>query len=249
MRASLFEIWKLTQRTLEAAGVPDGYDREGAYAVQWLCEHGFPGFELFGAVTPEISTAWHLSISGDAELQASATPLVATGVDVIDFCAAAATEAQGAISIVVRAALGPIFLLPFAVRRCLNSGACRINWSLGEGHAIQIAVGGAGSVWIDAISSQAEKVGGDELFNVDTPFDVTVTFDYDGAALRAEEDAPPGELLSPNTLKARRAATLAHGVDVTPELWSRMADAARAVLVPTTALSHNSGAGGGNAND
>jgi len=244
MRASLFEVWKLTQRTLEAAGVPDGHDREGAFAVQWLCGHGFPGFEMFGEAKPETASIWSLAKKSETELQASGNPLVSSGVDVIDFCAAAAATAErGTASIVVRAARGAIFLLPFAARRCLNRGSCHLHWST-DGVEFDAVVAGAETIWVDTSTA-----GGMELCQMSTPTDISVTFDNDGAALRAKENAPVGNLLNPDVLKVRRETCLAEGIEIAPQLWDRVATAARAVLVPATKHSRELGAGGGDAND
>jgi hypothetical protein len=244
MRASLFEVWKLTQRTLEAAGVPDGHDSEGAFAIQWLCGHGFPGFEMFGEAKPETSSIWGLAKKTEAELQASGSPLVSSGVDVIDFCAAAAATAeQGTASIVVRAGRGAMFLLPFAARRCLNRGRCHLHWST-DGVKFYAVVAGVETIWIDA-----SAVGGNGLCHVTTPTDISVTFDNDGAALRAAENAPVGNLLNPDLLKERRETCLAEGIEIAPQLWDRMATCALAVLVPATKHSRELGAGGGDAND
>ncbi|MBC8240237.1 MAG: hypothetical protein H8E30_07145 [Alphaproteobacteria bacterium] len=196
MRASLFEIWKLTQRTLEAAGVPDGHDREGAFAVQWLSGRGFPGFEMFGEAKPEIASIWSLAMASETELQAAGSPLISSGADVIDFCAAAAEGAErGVASIVVRAARGPVFLLPFAGRRCLNKGACRLHWSADGGGEFDAVAAGAEAIWLNA--SGVEEQG---LYQMNTPVDITVTCDCDGAALRAGDGAPAGALLNPAIL-------------------------------------------------
>lgn len=244
MRASLFEVWKLSQRTLEAAGVPDGHDREGAFAVQWLCERGFPGFHMFGEAKPEIASIWSLSIEGKSELQATGSPLVSSGVDVIDFCAAAAMAAkQGTASVVVRAARGGLFLIPFAARRCANGGTCRLQWSV-DGTEIDAVVGGAEAIWVDTPATEEQG-----LCDLSALVDITVTFDTDGAALRAGDGVPVGALLNPEKLRARRTRCLDQGVEIEVSLWDRMVTAARTVLVPTTQQSRELGAGGGDAND
>jgi len=249
MRASLFEVWKLTQRTLEGVGVPDGHDREGAFAVQWLSERDFPGFEMFGEAKPEMAGFWSLAIESEAELQAAGSPLVSLGADVIDFCAAAADASEsGAATVVVRRALGPVFLLPFAARRCLNAGACRLHWKNTNGMEFAAVVAGPETVWIDGPSGPAEDVWR-ELCDVSAPVDVGITFDREGAALRAGEEVPAGALVSPQTLKAGREIRLGNGVEIGQPLWDRMAEAARAVLVPATEQSRELGAGGGDAND
>ncbi|NQV45856.1 MAG: hypothetical protein HQ501_13175 [Rhodospirillales bacterium] len=249
MRASLFEVWKLTQRTLEGADVPDGHDREGAFAVQWLSERGFPGVDMFAETKPEMAENWSLTIAGDVELQASGNPLVSFGADVIDFCVAAAeTSESGIATVVVRGACGPVFLFPFAARRCLNAGACQLHWTLAKGSEFTAVVAGPETVWIDSPSASSGRAGRD-LCDVSTPVNVTITFDREGAALRAGEDAPDGGVMSPDMLKTHRAACLANGVEIAQPLWDRMATAARAVLVPASKQSRELGAGGGNAND
>ncbi len=249
MRASLFEIWKLTQRTLEGAGVPDGHDREGAFAVQWLTEHGFPGFAMFDESAPKLAGLWKLSISGNTELEASGAPLVSFGADAMDYCAAIAESSEnGEASIVVRNTRGPGFLIPYAARRCLNAGACRIEWTDGKGHEFSVIVAGPETVWIDCVSDNATDPE-QALCDVTGTVDVTITFDRDGADLRAEDDAPEGKLLSPATLKERHMQCLANGIEVDQALWDRMQKTARVVLVPATELSREMGAGGGDAND
>ena len=250
MRASLFEVWKLAQRTLEGAGVPDGHDREGAFAVQWLSERGFPGFEMFSEATPEMADRWALSIMGEVELQAGGCPLVSLGADVIDFCAAAAEAAEGGVATVtVLGARGPACLLPFAARRCLNAGVCQIQWTTTAGVGFTAIVAGAETIWIDGPPGLSAEEAGQDICDIATPVDIIITFDRAGAALRAGEGAPDGRLLSPDILKKRRAACLAHGVEIAQPLWDRMATAARAVLVPASRHSRELGAGGGDAND
>lgn len=239
MQASQFEIWKLTQRTLEGAGVPDGHDREGAFAVQWLCGHGFPGFEMFGKLDTENAGAWRLALDDEMTLNASGRPVVSLGADIMDYCSAVAVR-EGMFEITVRAMRGPAFLMAFAARRCLNTGVCRLQWSARDGVGYEVTVAGPETIWID---------GGPELCDVSTTTDVTIMFDCDGAALRAGEGAPVGYLLNPEKLKARREKCLAEGIPVGSDLWDRMQAAARSVLVPATEQSRELGAGGGDAND
>ncbi len=87
------------------------------------------------------------------------------------------------------------------------------------------------------------------LYQVNTPVDITFTFDCFGASLCAVDVVPAGALLNPAILKARRENCLSQGVEIAPQLWDRMAAAARAVLVPATKQSRELGAGGGDAND
>lgn len=241
MRASLFEIWKLTQRTLEGAKVPDGHDREGAFAIQWLAERGFGGFDMFGDVSPEQAGSWALTINDDDSLNAGGNPVLSLGADIVDFCTAAALNSpDGMATIKVLGVRGPAFLLPFAARRCLNTGACRIQWNGHDGVGYEATVAGSETIWID---------GGPDLCDTQNPVDVTVSFDANGAALRAGNDAPVGHLLNPEKLKARRDTCLSEGIEVAPELWDRMQASAKVVLVPATEQSRELGAGGGDAND
>lgn len=241
MRASLFEVWKLTQRTLEGAKVPDGHDREGAFAIQWLSERGFGGFDMFGDAAPEQAGSWRLSIGDDGSLDAGGSPVMSLGADIIDFCAAQAMNSpDGVAEVTVRGVRGPAFLLPFAARRCLNTGACRLRWTGGDGVGYEVTIAGVETVWID---------GGPALCDTQDPVDVVIAFDAQGAALRAGDNAPVGHLLNPEKLKARRDACLSEGIEIADDLWDRMQSAAKVVLVPATEQSREQGAGGGDAND
>ena len=119
MHVSLFEVWKITQRCLEAAGVPAGHDREGAFATMWLAEHGFPGIVMVSAADLRAGSDWSLSLSrtgGATQLDAAGLPLVSLGVDAIDLAVSDAAE------LTIAKACAPLYLIPFAARRTHQSG-------------------------------------------------------------------------------------------------------------------------------
>ncbi len=249
MHASLFEIWKLTQRVREGAGAPDGHDREAAFATTWLCERGFPAFDMLGKLKPETASWWIKPDDAATPfvLNAHKNPLVSLGVDVIDLAEALAerANAQGRDegSVLVLNARAVLFALPFAARRAANAGVFRLRWVC-DGTAYQATVAGAEKVWIDGPDDSAAG-----LLDVGQVCDLEVTYDVDGAALRAGDGVPPGNLMDPQRLAERRMQTLACGVEVDDALWAHMNAAARKVLVPESEQSRALGAGGGDAND
>ena len=54
MRVSQFEIYRLSQRALEALGAGYGVDRDGARATAWLEARSLPGLSLLAADLPDL---------------------------------------------------------------------------------------------------------------------------------------------------------------------------------------------------
>ncbi|MBT3556128.1 MAG: DUF3726 domain-containing protein [Rhodospirillales bacterium] len=236
MHVSLFEVWKITQRCLEAAGVPAGHDREGAFATMWLAEHGFPGIVMVSTVDLSTGADWSLSLSrteSATQLDAAGLPLVSLGVDAIDL--AVADAVSNVVELTVVNACAPLYLIPFAARRTHQSGTFTLRWEI-AGDAICATVSGE-QVWID---------GGnlDTLNDVTTRCDAKVIYDPQG-----NSGAPVGQLLTAQQIDTRRQDCLAHGTEVDKAQWAELVQMSRAVLVPDSAESREHGAGGGDAND
>jgi hypothetical protein len=241
MHVSLFEIWKITQRCLEASGVPAGHDREGAFATMWLAEHGFPALDMMKATDLSCGSAWALTLTrseSGTQLEAGGLPLISLAIDAVDMVVADASETKENENtrLIITNACAPLYLLPFTARRAELSGVFTLRWQMGS-NDVCITIAGK-DVWIDGAQLS-------DLNDVTNRLDVTLTY----CAGTRPNSTPSAGLLTPEQLSGRRRDSLSSGVEVDESDWSGLVEMSRAVLVPETAESRAHGAGGGNAND
>lgn len=241
MHVSQFEVWKIAQRCLEAAGVPAGHDREGAFATMWLSGHEFPGMDMLSKADLRDGASWSLTLTRTDEglhLDAAGRPLVSLAVDVVDMAVAEAARINddASVTLTISNACCPLYLIPFAVRRTQQSGTYIFTWQTAN-DKVTVTVAGD-RVWIDGNQP-------DSLNDVTTVCDIVLTY----RANRDPSSTPEGCLLTPEQLANRHDKRLSTGVEVVEDDWKRMVQMSRDVLVPDSAESRARGAGGGNAND
>ncbi len=245
MRVSQNEVYRIAQRALEGAGAGNGIDRDGAQAVAWLAARGLPGVAMLAASLDRMDGAFAPLApprrnGGSGVLDVADRPAIAWTGTLID-CVELLLD-RGAHEVRLAACRWPLFLLPPAARRAAGRQNIRLNWTAGGGTVTCVA-GRDGACRI-----VGEGTGIDLAAAFLDPAPVEVVLERPASAVRAQDRDDGARVIDADTLAATLQRTLTEGIAVDAAHWSRIAEAAKRVLVPASAESRDRGAGGGDAN-
>lgn len=245
MPVSRNEVYRVAQRALESVGAAYGTDRDGAAAVAWLEARGLPGVELLAAALDRLPGAFEpltppREEDGRSVIDLAGRPSIAWPGTLIDFADLVADQGR---ALVVQDCRWPLFLVAAAAQRPEGSRPLTLRWSLGEGSITGVVHSGSSC----RIVGEQLKGNLAEALRDDNPTDVTVTASRSN--VRAAERAAPAEVLGAEALDEALQRSLADGIAVDPEVWRRVSEAAKHVLVPPSDISRRRGAGGGDDND
>jgi hypothetical protein len=247
MQVSQNEVYRLTQRALEASGAGYGIDRDGARAVAWLGARGLPGLTMLADALDAMADAFaplappqRDGMTGSLDL--GGRPAIAWAGAAMDCFALLLGDGRQA-ALTLRRCRWPLFLLPAAVEQAMRSKPLKLNWRVGATEVICIA-GGDGACRIVLEGGEAEP---GRVFLDGAPVDAMLETPTRNA--RATARATPVRVIDAAALEAALRASLQDGITVEDGVWQRIAAVAARVLVPATTDSRARGAGGGDANE
>jgi len=246
MIVSQNEVYRLSQRVMEGLGAPFGVDRDGAFAVTWLEARGLGGLSALACALDRLD--------GDFQPFAQAKGTGAE-VTILDAAGGSALAHAGALidyaemledgaetrktGLRISRLSDPLFLLPMALRRARKHWAVTIAWRSGK----------------DEIILRAAPIGGAMLATTARDLDAVLSDPLaHEVAIACRPDRGDDDPISFPTVRDSRAldfnlrASLANGLSVDQSLWQALTAIAARVLVPSSHISREHGAGGGDAN-
>lgn len=228
MRRTLHEVYRVCQKATEGAGAPPGLDVEAGRAAAWLASRALPALddlarelELLGR---EDAGCCFEQRPGARELDARDKAGALIAPLLVDRLVEGGREA--AFSLRVLGLSSPLFLLPAAAGYARPGCLFYFSLKTQKGQDVGILVRGEDELTVEA---SAET---DISALCGTRFDIEA---YCSSALPASTMRVANRvLLDPNGLSRARSTSLAHGVTVDENAWSRLARYAERVLVPAT---------------
>lgn len=234
MRASHNELTRLCQKVLLGLGVASGTDGEGAAAVVWLESRGLYGLRLFEEEIHSIISSGMAAMpsvtAGIPEpINMSAVPTLLSLGNIFE-CVCAKVHQQGApTNVTLYDVMRPLWALPIAEKVAGSDFQIRLTCSNDDAADRFITLNGA-VVFRGAFGAAEHEA-------------------MRSATLRLEcvrlAPAKPrhSELATSDVLLQRHRESLRDGIAIDTEVWMRLKQLAKKVLVPASTESRRHGAG------
>ncbi len=242
MKRSLNEVERICQKAAEGAGAPAGLDVDAAAGAAWLLAHGFDALDGLAEELerfPDLAPACRFEASGEeARYEAldatdKAGALVAPLLVDLLVARAAAGSPKCRSALKVRNLTAPLFLLHPAVAHARDGWQFRFALESADAHcACRVTPSGA-----TLLGDECGGLGGRTAWTLDG------RCARDVADLGSDDDAGLAVLAAVEELAATQARSLAEGVEVAGETWTRLQALALKVLVPASEQSRLKGAG------
>lgn len=250
MRRSLNEIDRICRKAAEGAGAPAGLDSDAANGAAWLLAHELPALaDLADDLTrfADLAAACRFERSdfaGDRVVDAGDKAGAVVAPLLIDLLVARAARGREEGRLRVTGLTAPLFLLPPAAGHAGpghddRGWAFRLQLEDGMGRSCAFHV-------VDAGLAEILSTGSDDIGKLSQS---STAWTLDAVCARSPDllDDPNRTDLTvvkaADRLEAAYAQSLAEGVSLDPQAWTRLQALAAKVLVPGTEQSHLTGAG------
>lgn len=251
MHVSLNELTSLSRRALEGVGFPPGEFEDAADMIVWLEQFGLGGTKLLAKTLPRLTTEQWPAVQklyddggGCVVLQIENGSLLQGGSLAADMaCTRALADGLGIVRLSGCRDRG--FILGYLARCARRGYHMTAMWCVGEPRrAIQNVATATGHPTLPTIRRYRADGGGEQMADTHT---LTLIATRDFALMPARDPAANAfellEEITPNELAARSRLAWDQGVDVDPDLWSKLQTLAAVKLVEATPESRARGAG------
>jgi hypothetical protein len=216
MRVSHAEVLQTCFKALEGLGLPPGLDYDAASNVTWLEARGLGGVGILAGELKRFGdeVTWSMPRIDDDGRTAT---IAADDPSGVLLAPGALDWAVAGRTVQVLECAAPMLVMAEAARRSIDGVALTVSWGIDRGKSTAKCGGGLAALSLDIRTARAPAV----------------------VTIRAGKPPSPKD---GRRLAGFYAQSLQHGLVVDPIDWALIKQAAKAVLVPASALSR-SGAG------
>jgi hypothetical protein len=239
MIVTLNEVQRTCQKAMSGAGAPAGVDDDAAMAAAWLEGRGLPALGSVAAALDRwagdasaMALAELPPVAGARRFDAGGRSALFVGSGLLDLAVAMAAETTAVSSVEVARVTDPRLFVPPAIVCARRDRTLRLSWRRPDGAPRAGALVGPDSRAVLLGDWRDAAPGG--------PFEVSIQCGQAGGG------QAPGALpatLGQVGLDARLAETLAAGLSVDDQVWTRLSVYAALSLVPSSPESRAHGAG------